>query len=271
MNTYVIGDVQGCYHSLCDLLQRIDYDPQNDTLWFAGDLVNRGLHSLQTLRFIQQLPHAFTVLGNHDFHLLAQPYQPAPDPALADILQAPDCTQLLDWLSQQPLLHYDEKRHVVLTHAGLLPSWHIADAQKYAQEVESALTKESSRTLLLQNLYGNHPNQWQAHLSGTDRLRFIINALTRMRFCDSHGRLLLGYKGDIQNAPASHIPWFTQRKPAGPLQIIFGHWAALNGQTQRVDLHAVDTGCVWGNTLTALNVDTWERHTVPTNPKDRAN
>lgn len=266
MAIYAIGDIQGCFAALQKLLAHINFHPAHDTLWFTGDLVNRGWQSLEVLRFIKSLGDKhITVLGNHDLHLLAvafgvQPVKPAD--TLQDILSAPDKQELIDWLCHRPLLHVDNKNKFVMSHAGLAPSWTINKAQQLAHEVESAL-QSSAKQELFKNLYGNEPDNWDDNLTGYPRLRCIINYFTRMRFCDASGRLNLTYKGTIAEKPAGLIPWFdVPDRVTANEKIIFGHWAALNGETTTRNVYPLDTGCVYGNALTALRLEDERRFSV---------
>ncbi len=266
MSTYAIGDVQGCYQPLMQLLEKIQFDAQKDTLWFTGDLVNRGPQSLEVLRFVYQLGDKHqTVLGNHDLHLLAvadgSRMQHHSD-TLSEILNAPDINELLNWLSFRPLLVQDDVRGYVMTHAGIAPSWTIAKARALAQEVEAVLRKGDAHELY-SHMYGNQPDLWDDALTGMDRLRCIINYFTRMRFCHRDGRLDLSYKGTIQDKHPDLIPWFdVQPRAASGVKMIFGHWAALNGEVDQPDLFALDTGCVWGNKLTAMRLEDGQRINV---------
>lgn len=254
MATYAIGDVQGCYDALRSLLEHIAFDPARDALWIVGDLVNRGSQSLETLRYVKSLGSAaVTVLGNHDLHLLvvaAGVRKPHRGDTLDAILEAPDRDELLHWVRTQKLMHVDEG--YALVHAGLLPQWTIEEASGLAREVEAALQGDGYDELL-QHMYGNTPLAWDASLSGHDRLRVIINAMTRLRLCDSRGAMEFSHKtaGDL---PAGYMPWFDVpgRASAGT-PIICGHWAAL-GLKLREDLLAIDTGCVWGRELSALRL-----------------
>lgn len=263
MATYAIGDVQGCYDELLALLDLIAFEPQKDCLWFAGDLVNRGPQSLEVLRFIKQLPHTHIVLGNHDLHLLALANGHAHHKhTLHDVLNAPDLSELINWLRQQPLLHYDTHLNYLMVHAGLPPQWDLTIAQQCAQEVEAILRSEHYAELL-KNMYGDEPNKWQPNLIGLERQRFIINALTRIRFCDKEGRLNLHTKTGLEAQPTGYLPWFKiPGRLNGSLQIVFGHWAALQGVTEEARVHALDTGCVWGNALTAMRLEDGQRFSV---------
>lgn len=267
MSTYVIGDVQGCFESLESLLLRISYHPGNDMLWFTGDLVNRGKQSLEVLRFVRGLgDRQVAVLGNHDLHLLAVAHgvrTPHPNDTLAPILSAPDREILIDWLRHRPLLHWSPAFSCVMTHAGIAPMWGLDKAIALAREVEVALQAPDYH-LFLQEMYGDCPDYWEDNLSGMARLRCIVNYLTRMRFCTETGRLNLTYKGRIADKPANLVPWFeVSDRVSIPANVLFGHWAALGGKVDQRGIFALDTGCVWGNALTALRLDDWQRFTVP--------
>lgn len=267
MTIYAIGDVQGCYAPLQRLLDSIAFDPANDKLWFTGDLVNRGPDSLEVLRFVKSLgDHQVTVLGNHDLHLLAMAHgfvRHARGDTLDAILTAPDRHELIEWLRNRPLVHVDQVRRVALVHAGLAPCWSLPKAIQLAVEVETVLRSDHPEALFAE-LYGNQPDQWSDQWKGAARWRCIINFLTRMRFCYDDGRMELEYKGTVADAPPGLMPWF---KVPGrvPIEdaILFGHWAALGGQTNQPGLFALDTGCVWGNSLTALRLDDFKVFSVP--------
>jgi len=256
MAVYAIGDIQGCYDELLGLLDLIGFDARHDRLWFAGDLVNRGPHSLETLRFVRSL-EAVTVLGNHDLHLLASacdPRQRKRKDTLQAILEAPDAEDLLDWLRARPLLHHDEMLGYTLVHAGLPPQWDLATAMACAREVEQVLCGDSYRAFLA-DMYGNEPATWSTSLKGTERLRFITNCFTRLRYCDSDGRLALEEKGPPGSQPPELIPWFEVpgRRSSG-MRILFGHWSTL-GARDSPGVHALDTGCLWGGRLTACRLE----------------
>jgi bis(5'-nucleosyl)-tetraphosphatase (symmetrical) len=263
MPTYAIGDVQGCYDELQALLDHIAFNPAQDQLWFAGDLVNRGHQSLQVLRFIRDLPNAVVVLGNHDIYLLSLANgHPFKDHTVQDVLTAPDCQELIDWLRRQPLLHYDPRLNYVMTHAGVLPQWSLIQAQHYAREVEAVLQSDDYAQHL-DDLYGDQPDQWQENLSGYDRLRFIVNAFTRMRFCTRDGQLNFSCTGKISSAPKDMLAWFqVPHRAIGDTPIVFGHWAALEGKTQAPGVFGLDTGCVWGGSLTAMRLEDGEQFSV---------
>ncbi|MCF2134729.1 Bis(5'nucleosyl)-tetraphosphatase, ApaH [Burkholderia sp. b14] len=251
-----IGDVQGCCNALERLLDKLG--PPTDTpLWFTGDLVNRGPASLAALRRIAGLgERAVAVLGNHDLHLLAIAagvHRPKRGDTLDDILGAPDAADLIEWLRHRPLAHYDGCR--LLVHAGVLPQWDVSTALALAREVETRL-RSTDWKAFLQHLWGNEPNTWHDKLSGNDRSRVIVNAMTRMRFCDVHGRIEFNASGSPNSAPVGFMPWFNVpgRRTADAL-VVFGHWAALGLQV-RDDVIALDSGCVWGDKLSAVRLDT---------------
>ncbi|MGH8529282.1 MAG: symmetrical bis(5'-nucleosyl)-tetraphosphatase [Nevskiales bacterium] len=269
MSTYAIGDVQGCYDELRALLKKIRFNPNKDRLWFTGDLVSRGPQSLATLRFVKQLGKAAVVtLGNHDLHLLAFHAHPGirrkPDPTLVQVLAAPDCTELMDWLRRRPLLHHDPALGFTLVHAGLPAPWSLTQARRCAREVQQQLRGPRYRRLLRQ-MYGNEPKRWSPGLRGSQRLRFIINSFTRMRYCHADGALALDSKGPLGTQPADCLPWFALpgRRSAGG-KIVFGHWSAL-GQVRWPEhgVYGVDSGCVWGGALTALRLEDLKTFSLP--------
>lgn len=267
MTTYAIGDVQGCYRTLLRLLEAVSFDAQVDRLWFVGDLVNRGAESLATLRFVHSLgDRAITVLGNHDLHLLAVHYagQPLrPVDTLDEVLAAPDRDELLRWLRWRPILHRDDLLGYVMCHAGLPHIWSLDQAEQRARELEAALRGPTHRKYF-KKMYGNKPKRWRDELTGRKRLRAITNYLTRMRVIDERGKLDLEYTGALDELPEHGFPWYTAYSGRSlELEIIFGHWAALDGVIEVPGIHALDTGCVWGIGLTALCLETRERTFVP--------
>jgi bis(5'-nucleosyl)-tetraphosphatase (symmetrical) len=260
MALYAIGDIQGCADELEELLARLDFDPARDRLWFVGDLVNRGPHSLETLRRVKSLGDvAIVVLGNHDLHLLAiargGAAWKATDDGLRQVMDAPDRESLLDWLQSRPLMHHDAQLGASLLHAGLPPQWTIATALACAREVEARLRGHAVGQLFA-HMYGNEPSVWRDELDGWDRLRFTINAFTRLRVCgEDDGRLLLKYKGAPQTAPRGTVPWFrVPWRRSSSERIVFGHWSAL-GYVDTANVLGLDTGCVWGGMLTAQRID----------------
>ncbi|MDO9168751.1 MAG: symmetrical bis(5'-nucleosyl)-tetraphosphatase [Methylobacter sp.] len=255
MSIYAIGDIQGCFDELLRLLDTLAFNEHTDQLWFAGDLVNRGPKSLETLRFVKALgDSAITVLGNHDLHLLAASCAPKiahKKDSLLPILEAPDRDELIDWLRHRPLFHFNED--FCLIHAGLPPQWDFKKTQKMALLAEQALRSPDYQAFLKQ-MYGNKPNIWSSNLRGVEKLRFIINCFTRMRYCDVNGRLDFVQSGPVGSQPKSLVPWFTvpKRKNAD-MRIIFGHWSTL-GYYEGPNCYAIDTGCLWGGQLTALKL-----------------
>jgi bis(5'-nucleosyl)-tetraphosphatase (symmetrical) len=255
---YAIGDLQGCHAEFMALLERLKFDPRRDRLWLTGDLVNRGPGSLAALRAVKSLGRAATVvLGNHDLHLLAMAFAPKTvkrrEPELEVVLDAPDAAELLEWLAARPLLHRDDTLGWTLIHAGLPPQWTLTQAESCAREVEKALRDDVAA--MLEQMYGDEPDRWSASLKGAARLRFTVNCLTRLRFVDRKGRLVLSYKGTIADAPAGAMPWFRHPERATKDDaFVFGHWSAL-GYLAEPGLRCLDTGCVWGGALTALRLD----------------
>ena len=229
MATFAIGDLQGCYRQFEQLLDLISFDRAQDRLWLVGDIVNRGSDSLEILRFVKGLTGAVTVvLGNHDLHLLMVAEGCAslsPNDTIQDILSAPDREELLDWLRQQKLLHVDG--NYAMVHAGLLPSWSIAQASELARAAEAAIQGEEFHKFC-SHMYGDHPDHWDEALSGYARLRVIINAMTRMRICTPDGKMDFKFKGVVEDIPDGYLPWFeTPHRASREATIIFGHWSAL--------------------------------------------
>ncbi|MDF2181431.1 symmetrical bis(5'-nucleosyl)-tetraphosphatase [Neptuniibacter sp. CAU 1671] len=260
MAVYAIGDIQGCYDALLRLLDKLKFSG-DDQLWVAGDLVNRGPQSLETLRFLKQMDSQVQcVLGNHDLHLLAvyhnRDHSKRKD-TLDPILHSHDNDELMAWLQQLPLLVTDAEGQYCMTHAGLPPCWSIAEAQALANEVETVLRSDQAQTYF-DAMYGNDPACWHPDLEGPTRWRVITNYLTRMRFCKADGTLNFSHKGPAGDMPEGFSPWylFPRKSPADDkVNLIFGHWASLMGQVEQPHLFALDTGCVWGHQLTALRLD----------------
>ena len=256
MATIAIGDVQGCYDQLMRLLERARYDDARDVLWFVGDLVNRGPQSAQTVRFVKKLgARQVTVLGNHDLALLviaAGIKKPHRGDTYDELLAAPDREELLHWLRHQKMMHAGEGYAMV--HAGLLPQWSVARALALAQDVEFALQGPDYREFLA-NMYGNEPVRWRDELAGYDRLRVIVNAMSRMRLVTADGSMEFSHKIGLANLPAGYLPWYDApgRASRGD-RVIFGHWAAL-GLLLREDVVCLDSGCVWGRALSALRLE----------------
>ena len=257
MAVYAIGDVQGCLAPLRQLLERVDFDSARDTLWFTGDLVNRGPDSLGVLRLVRDLgERAVTVLGNHDLHLLALAAgidKKKQRDTLDDVLAAPDRDELLDWLRGRPLLHHDTTLGYTLVHAGLLPPWGLTEAQQLAREVEAALHMEPKG--FFRHMYGNQPDRWDNGLRGPERLRVVVNAFTRLRYCTPEGCMDLEQKGAPGSQPPGLLPWFeAPHRRSRDLRVVFGHWSTL-GRYQGNGVMSLDSGCVWGRALTAVRLD----------------
>ncbi len=255
MATYAIGDIQGCYDDLLRLLDKIQFEPANDKLWFAGDLVNRGSKSLETLRFVKSLgDKAITVLGNHDLHLLAIVYlqkKPKKKDSLDAILKADDRDELIEWLRCRPLFHHEQ--NFSLLHAGLPPQWDFEKTQQMAAYAEQVLRGDNYLEFF-QNMYGDQPMIWSDNLVGLERMRFIINCFTRLRYCSFEGELDFHYKDEIGSQPSHLQPWFTvPNRKSVDMKIIFGHWSTL-GYYQKDNCFGIDTGALWGGQLTALKL-----------------
>lgn len=258
MAIYAIGDIQGCHDELARLLEVVRFDPAADEAWFVGDLVNRGPRSLETLRLVKSLGRAAVVtLGNHDMHLLAYAAGTStrrPEPTLRPILEAPDRAELTAWLRTRPLLHYRPDLNTLMVHAGIAPEWDPLLAVKLAREVEAVLRGEGCAAFLAQ-MYGNQPDRWSPRLAGTERLRYILNCLTRVRYVRGDGALDFEENGAPGSQPAGLVPWFeVPGRAAQAVRIVFGHWSSL-GLLQRANLLGLDTGCVWGRALTAVRLD----------------
>lgn len=259
MAIYAIGDLQGCYDPFRRLLDALEFDPDSDTLWLAGDLVNRGPKSLKTLRFVKSLgDSALTVLGNHDLHALALSVGAVRNgerfSSLQKLLMADDADELFEWLRHRPLAHYDKKLDTLLVHAGTHPDWSVKKTLALAGEVESALRNGDYKTLL-GKMYGNSPGVWSGKLSGYKRLRFIINCLTRMRMVTDNKHLNMSFSGSPWRARKNLHPWFEiADRRAEENRIVFGHWSQL-GLIVLPNLISLDTGCVWSRQLTAVRLD----------------
>ena len=257
MATYAIGDIQGCFTSLMALLKRVAFDPAHDRLWLVGDLVNRGPDSLHTLRFVRDLgPAAVTVLGNHDLYLLMVAYgavrSRAKDDTIQAVLDAPDREALLGWLRTRPLMHVENG--FAMVHAGLLPSWSVPQARALAREVEGALAGPYHADLL-HNMWGSEPAAWHPDLRDYARMRVIVNAMTRMRFCTLDGQMNFKVKGEVTKAPKGYVPWFeVPGRKSADTTLVFGHWSAL-GLRVEPRLLALDSGCLWGRELSAVRLE----------------
>ena len=270
MATYAIGDVQGCYDELCDLLELVDWQPARDTLWLVGDLVNRGPRSLDVLRFAKkQSGKVVCVLGNHDLHLLATyegERKPKCSDTFVDVLNSREGAELLGWLRARPLIHYDPVLDFVMVHAGLAPQWDLNEALTHGKALSRMLCSDDYRKFLA-NMYGDRPASWTEDLSGWDRMRFFTNVFTRLRFCDTRGQLVMGPAGPPELESPDLVPWYAvSGRKSRARRIVFGHWATLQQCAALDPAHNVfhiDSGCVWGGGLTALRLNDLERFTVP--------
>ena len=269
MSIYAIGDIQGCIKPLKYLLHRVKFDSSKDTLWLVGDLINRGPSSLETLRFLFEIKNSIVcVLGNHDLHLIACYYNNTlSSPEINEILNAPDCSKLINWLCQQKLVHYDKNYKAILVHAGIPPIWNLKETLKYAKEVESMIQNPKTAKIFFSQMYGNTPNTWKRNLKKIDRLRLITNYFTRMRFCTFDGQLEFDHKGDENSCSTPNFyPWFTYKnKIFDENKIIFGHWASLKKRFNITNIYPIDTGYVWGKQLTLLNIETSQLLTCKNN------
>lgn len=259
MATYAIGDVQGCFDELRHLLRKTSF-AEGDRLWFLGDLVNRGPKSLEVLRLVRDLgERAVSVLGNHDLHLVAQfegIERPRKDDTFRDVLEAPDAAEMVGWLRRRPMMHAGADYAMV--HAGILPQWTIDKAVSLGKEVEHALQAANYREFL-EHMYGAKPDRWDDALEGWDRLRVIVNAMTRMRFCDRQGRMDLQGKG-IE--PAKGYQRWYQTRQEEKRTLLFGHWSQL-GLVREPAVVGLDSGCVWGGALSAFRLEDRTLYQVP--------
>jgi len=257
MAHYAIGDVQGCYDPLRRLLDKLKFDPANDQVWFAGDLINRGPQSLETLRFIMSLgDSARSVLGNHECHFLAIAHgykQPHRADTFDKMLEAEDVDKLIEWVRSRPFFYEDNDLGYSMLHAGVPPQWSIDDTRKHARELEKVISGKRLKQFLAE-MYGNKPDIWDNSLCGHERLRFIINCFTRMRFCDKKGRLDLTVKSPVGKQEKHLMPWFNvpKRRTANN-KIVFGHWSTL-GLHQENNATCLDSGCLWGGELSAIKL-----------------
>ena len=262
MTDYVIGDIHGCYEQLTQLLAQVEFSAEQDHLYCVGDLVNRGPQSADVLRYLMQLPQVTVVLGNHDLHLIACYYgivKQESDHPLQRLINEPDIKQMIEWLCQQPILFVDNDKKFAMVHAGLPPQWSFTEACHYASEVEQIL-RSTDREAFLHHMYGDEPSDWTMQLTGWDRLRYIVNALTRMRFCSQQGVLNLSNKSNREQRPGFR-PWFDWYDSS--MLLCFGHWASLNGASTHSKCIALDTGCVWRNKLTLMRLSDQELFRVP--------
>ncbi|MBX2884252.1 MAG: symmetrical bis(5'-nucleosyl)-tetraphosphatase [Granulosicoccus sp.] len=264
MTTYAIGDLHGCLDPLKRLLDKLNFDSGSDTLWFVGDLVNRGPQSLETLRYVKALDNcAVTVLGNHDLHLLAVAYgyrKPSDKDTLSCILKASDCDELYDWLRTRPVLHHDKRLNHVLVHAGIHPHWSLKKAKKQAKKIQAALNYDFHE--LFENMYGNTPRRWSKDLSRHRKLRFAINVFTRMRYCSDDGAMCFDFNGPPALAPGGLLPWYAlPDRKALKSTVIFGHWSSHPGMSPDYVV-PTDRGCAWRGCLSAYAIDTRTTTTV---------
>lgn len=269
MATYAIGDLQGCFYSFSNLLSEIKFNSNQDRLWLVGDLINRGPHSLEVLRWMHAHTECVTtVLGNHDLHALAASegfVERHRNDTLAGLFTAPDRDVLLDWLRLQPLAHAESG--YLMVHAGLLPQWDAAKAKMLASEVETELRGPDYRNFLAQ-MYGNLPDMWDEKLVGMGRLRIITNALTRLRVCSPEGRMEFRFKGEPKDIPSGYMPWFEIKlRKSRKDSLIVGHWSAL-GLITRKHFVALDSGCLWGGKLSAIRLDDRKIFQVSRAPED---
>lgn len=269
MATYAIGDLQGCFFSFQALLKKIQFNPAHDRLWLVGDLINRGAGSLDVMRWmLEHQSSVVTVLGNHDLHTLvvAEGFVSAHrSDTIQALLDAPDAPELLGWLRQQPLVHFEHG--YLMVHAGLLPAWTVDQALALGAEVQLALQAPNYREFL-QHMYGNDPKRWDDGLTGWDRLRVITNAMTRLRICSADGEMEFKFKGELQNIPDGYQPWFElSHRASVNTPIVFGHWSAL-GLQHKNNVYSLDTGCLWGGHLSAMRLEDRQIFQVPCHQDD---
>ena len=267
MATYAVGDIQGCYQEFVELLEAVSFNPARDRLWLLGDLINRGPDSLAVMEFVMSLEgRTTTVLGNHELHFLAIHYgghSPVVSDTFHDLLAAPRVGDIAEWFRRQRFFHWDQSLGYAMVHAGIPPGWSMQTAEARSREL-MAVIQGADCTSYFRELYGNHPDRWSDDLAEMDRWRLLTNYFTRMRLIDHTGRLNFSHKGTLAEAPVGWFPWyklFAQYPENG--RLLFGHWAALQGETGRADILALDTGCVWGRSLTALCLETGELVSVP--------
>jgi bis(5'-nucleosyl)-tetraphosphatase (symmetrical) len=266
MSTYAIGDLQGCYEELQELLLSFKFNEDRDCLWFCGDLVNRGPESLKCLNYLHSIKdNCKIVLGNHDIHLLAVvegKRKLSESDTFIDVLESSNLSTLKNWMMTLPF-HYIEgiktegkKKEYIMTHAGVPPTWTKADLENNSNELSSKLLNQNSNSFL-EEIFGNYPNHPKKCKNNTDQLRLNLNCLTRMRYYDITGSLNLEFKGTIEEAPKNLTPWFEHELKIvnDHTHVLFGHWAALNGFTNKKNITALDTGCAWGNKLTAMRLE----------------
>ena len=267
MATYIIGDIQGCYDPLQRLLEKVRFDPAADQLWCPGDLVNRGGQSLETLRLLEGLGDRFTMsLGNHDLYLLKEnwrfPEGGCPNREMDIILRAHDRHHLMDWLQNQPMAHWSAEYEVLMVHAGVVPQWTVEQTMACSAEVEHALRSKKSGKFF-SKMNKNLVRRWRDDRSGWKRRRLISNILTRLRFCDSNGKILSSASGPPGSQKAPYKPWFKHKnRRTRDITIIFGHWAALGLRVKKRTV-CLDSGCVWGGRMSALRLEDRQLFQVP--------
>jgi bis(5'-nucleosyl)-tetraphosphatase (symmetrical) len=259
MTVYAVGDVQGCYEPLQRLLQQVAFEPARDRLWFVGDLVNRGPSSLEVLRFARALGDAARlVLGNHDLHLIQIAdgvRSPKAGDTLQAVLDAPDGADLIAWLRTMPLVYHEAELGYCMVHAGLPPQWDLTEALARAREAEGWIASAGWSAAEARSGARADIRAWHPALAGAERMRTILDYFTRMRFCDANGRLELAANGPAEQPPVGYLPWFAHpARKTRAVRIVFGHWAALDGRAQADNVYALDTGCVWGRTLTFMRL-----------------
>ena len=267
MATYAIGDIQGCYAEFRELLRTVSFNPAKDRLWLLGDLVNRGPDSLALMEHVLSLEgRIVTVLGNHDLHFLAIFYgghSPNPGDTFDALLASPQVGRIADWFRRQRFFHLDERLGWAMVHAGLAPGWTLAAAARHSQELMGVI-QGNGCAAYFRELYGNRPDCFAEHLQGMERWRILTNCFTRMRLVDCAGRLDFSHKGALDDAPSGWLPWYElAAERLEGRRLLFGHWAALDGETGQPNILALDTGCVWGRSLTALCLESGERISVP--------
>ena len=264
MAKYIVGDIQGCFDSLQALLKKVKFNPEKDTLYCVGDLINRGPKSLKTIRFLKDLGDSCrVVLGNHDLHLISIYYgirSSSRKDTIAKLLKSSDAKKLIKWLRSKPLMIYDETDQFVISHAGIYPKWDIETALKYSSLFSDGL-KNSGFKKVLKKMYGNEPQQLDSMSDYYAKLRFAVNAFTRMRFCNKEGDLSFIEKGSpnlktpFDDLTGDNLAWFLlpHKRPEN-ITFLFGHWSSL-GLYQDKNLICLDSGCVWGNKLSLYDFD----------------
>ncbi|MFT7246524.1 MAG: bis(5'-nucleosyl)-tetraphosphatase (symmetrical) [Candidatus Azotimanducaceae bacterium] len=262
MSTYVVGDIQGCYQELIALLKSVEFDKSVDHLWVTGDMINRGPNNIETINFLRQLPNVQIVLGNHDLHFLAVALTartPSRSDTFQDLLESDELPEVINWMRHQPLAFYSDEFDALMVHAGIPSNWSISEALEYAAEVEAVLQDERHQGYF-ELMYGDKPDVFSKSLKGIDRWRVITNYLTRLRFCSSNSAMEFATKSDV--APTGYAPWFTYPRQDST-RVLFGHWASIEGKTSSSQFVALDTGCVWGHSLSALRMEDNKLFSVP--------